>query len=167
MQQERNEAVQQVNMNINVNSVLTIVPDLIENHTLIFKVLPYADGTKSRVLGLQGKPGHQFIWYSYLSADRFYAMFWSELPEAYNRKEKPTHIHETIYCICCDWQPNHDTKEDHETMCVLYCIKNNFQEISKLTMPILYHSTNIVLLLNSNFTIKLNKESQTYSRCFK
>jgi len=61
VQQERNEAVQQVNMNINVNSVLTIVPDLIENHTLIFKVLPYADGTKSRVLGLQGKPGHQFI----------------------------------------------------------------------------------------------------------
>jgi hypothetical protein len=47
----------QVNMNINVKSVLTIVPDLIENHVLIFKVLPSADGTKSRVvlLGSQGQ----------------------------------------------------------------------------------------------------------------
>jgi len=92
-------------------------------------------------------------------------MFWSELPEAYNRKEKPTHIHETIYCICCDWQPNHDTKEDHET--ILYCCKEQPSRNFKLIMPILYHSTNTVFVLNLNFAIKLNKESQTYSRCFK
>ena len=147
---------------------------------LIFKVLPSADGTKSRIvlLGLQGQTRSSISCIIYGTTE-----FWFDIPicqqigsmlcfglsslKLITEKRNQHTFMKPFTAFAVIGNLTMTQKKTMKPCAFLYCIKNNFQEISKLTMPILYHSTNIVLLLNSNFTIKLNKESQTYSRCFK